>query len=860
MTETAHTSDNRLVSSVIWTMIGIAAAIVCFAIFEFISFSFPKIIILGVAIFIAALLCPYRLELPRTGSTFYPKTLFAFWGTALLGIYGGVLLALAASIADNYIERKKERMFAALISRDVLCAFVSGICFHLAANYFGMSQTQLSAGGFLIANEIIVASAIMAVVYFAVGIVLGLIIARFESGTSKTVSFENLVLKASTGHLASLVLTIVLFLVFNRFGLEFGLVLLPIAIATNVGYKIHTLSLEQKTREITEASRIHLATVEALASAIDARDQVGLGNVRRTQIYAVGLGQMLSLSETEIDALRTGALLHDIGKLAVPDHILNKPGSLTVAELEKTKIHSSVGASILEKVGFTAPVVPTVKYHHESWDGSGYPEGLRGTQIPLTARVLCVADAYDTLRCARPYRGAVSREDSCNFLRAGAGSQFDPKIVDLLIRNLNYFDELIAAEGLAYETETEKVRFDALDSHFLEQIKRANREVFTLYSLARDFGAALTLEQTLTLFTDKVGEFVPYDACAIFLLDDSCEFATVAHSAGPISGFLKDRIVRVGEGATGYALTKQKPVENVDPALDFAFTSADDARRFKTMVSRPLITDDKIIGAISLYSAEIAQYQDEHFRLLETVSRIATDAIAKSKQHAETSTYAHTDPITGLPNTRYLRTEFEKEVKRSIRSDAPFQVMMLDLDGFKSVNDNFGHKVGDGVLTAIGGVIRDQLREYDFLARYAGDEFVALIPETTVDEVRELSRRIEYAVSTFAFKVSDDKAAKVGVSIGTAAYPIHGETFDQLIIAADQAMYEAKAVHKQQAAPVPVPRSNVDQVKALMDDPALTAEEYVPALRAGENALTEEKDGILVELDERHVITTDSIQ
>lgn len=857
MTLSAHTIQDSRVSAVTWSIIGSAAAVVCVSAFEVPSFSFSKIAILIVAAFVATLLAGYRLKIPRTESIFYPKTVFAFWGTALLGIYGGALLALVASIADNYHQRKNDRVLAALVSRDVICAFASAIIFQAVANYLG-GETQVRAGGFLIANEIVFASIVMAAAYFVAGVILDALLKRFEDGIATSNSFEDIAIKPITGHVASLAVSVALFLVFNHFGIEFGLVLLPLAIAANVGYKIHTLSLEQKTREIMEASRIHIATVEALATAIDARDQVGVGHVRRTQIYAVGLGEMLGLSDSEIEALRTAALLHDIGKLAVPDHILNKPGSLTQAEMEKTKIHSSVGASILEKVGFTTPVVPTVKYHHEFWDGSGYPEGLRGTQIPLTARVLSVADAYDTLRGARPYRAAISRDDTCNFMRAGAGSQFDPKIVDMLIRNLRHFDDLIAAEGLSYETESDEVRFDTLDSHFIEQIKRANREVFTLYSLARDFGAALTLEQTLALFTDKVGEFVPYDACAIFMLDDTGEFATVVHSAGESSAFLKDRIVRVGEGATGYALKKQNPVENVDPALDFAFTTNDEAKKFKTMVSLPLVAEDKVIGAISLYSAALSQYQDEHFRLLETVSRIATDAIAKSKQHAETSTYAHTDPITGLPNTRYLRMEFDKEVKRSIRSDSPFQVMMLDLDGFKAVNDNFGHKVGDAVLTAIGGVIRDQLREYDFLARYAGDEFVALIPETTVDEARELARRIEQAVSSFAFKVGDEKSASVGVSIGTAAYPNQGESFDQLIISADQAMYETKASHKEKAIAKEQPKTKIAPLEELMN-PEATAEEYVPAgkTRAEEDA--EENDGIVVELDERHVITTDSI-
>jgi putative nucleotidyltransferase with HDIG domain len=176
-------------------------------------------------------------------------------------------------------------------------------------------------------------------------------------------------------------------------------------------------------------------------TAIDARDQVGVGHVRRTQIFAVGIGECLGLSEAEIQALRAGALLHDIGKLAVPDHILNKPGRLTPAEMEKMKIHSSVGASILEKVGFNYPVVPTVKYHHEMWDGGGYPEGLKGENIPLTARILTVADAYDALRGVRSYRDAVSREEARKFLINAAGKQFDPKIVDVFLRNLSRFEQ-----------------------------------------------------------------------------------------------------------------------------------------------------------------------------------------------------------------------------------------------------------------------------------------------------------------------------------------------------------------------------------------------------------------------------------
>lgn len=840
----------------LWFTVTAAAAIVlCLSLIELFTFQFSQVVILAVAASIALLVAQFELTIPKTDSIFYPKTVFAFWGIVWLGVYGGVLLAAAAVLADRDLFRTNRWAWVRRASTDIVSVFCSAVVFHFSVASFTAGNTTVLAGGFLIPNEVVFASCLMAATHFAVRSAIDVLDAFFAGHAVDGGLLNRLVASPATGHLACLAVAIVMFLTFNHFGIEFGLVLLPLAIATNAAYKIHIRNLDQKTREISEASRLHLATVEALATAIDARDQVGIGHVRRTQIYAVGLGRILEMGEPEIDALRTGALLHDIGKLAVPDHILNKPGRLTQAEMEKTKIHSSVGASILEKVGFPNPVVPTVKYHHEFWDGSGYPEGLRGTQIPLTARVLSVADAFDTLRGARPYRPAISRDDACSFMRAGAGSQFDPKIVDLLIRNLKTFEDEIESEGLGYDNETEALKFDATNSSFVEQIKRANREVFTLYSLARDFSAALSLDDTLSLYTEKVGEFVPYDACAVFLLDETGDLATAVHVAGQKGAGLQGKRVRVGEGATGYALKKNRLVENVDPALDLAFSGRDDDQDFKTMISRPIVADEKIIGAISIYSSELTNFQDEHLRLLDTVSRIAADAIAKSLRHAEAATHAHTDPITGLPNARSLQVEFEKELKRSERSNSTFQVLMLDLDGFKAVNDSFGHKVGDQLLTQLGGVIRSQLRDYDFLARYAGDEFVALLPETDEDGVEELCQRIESAVNDFEIRISETESARVGVSIGSAAFPGKGESFDQLIIAADKAMYAEKAGRKLRRTTLPVePVFHV----AEMLEPAATAEEYVPEARPvdGESLKGEL---LVVELDETHVIATTSV-
>jgi len=199
--------------------------------------------------------------------------------------------------------------------------------------------------------------------------------------------------------------------------------------------------------------------------------------------------------------------------------------------------------------------------------------------------------------------------------------------------------------------------------------------------------------------------------------------------------------------------------------------------------------------------------------------------------------------MTGLPNARSLQMQFEKEVGRASRSATSFQVLMLDLDGFKGVNDNFGHKAGDEMLREISKVIRQQMRDYDFLARYGGDEFVALIPETSPGDVSDLCDRIEKAVCSFKLPVADDQYASVGVSLGSAGYPASGETFDQMIIAADKIMYERKVNRKRLA--------------RIAQTDLISRPVGHPMSNAGTDGLTD--DTLIVELDESHVITSSAV-
>ena len=601
-------------------------------------------------------------------------------------------------------------------------------------------------------------------------------------------------------------------------GVAYALLSVPVVAVTFWTYKLYYERLNARTRDAEDIGRLHLATVEALATAIDAKDQTSHCHVRRVEIYAAGLGRLLGLPQRELRALRAGALLHDVGKLAVPDHILNKPGHLSAAEFEKTKIHTIVGAEILSRVHFPYPVIPIVKHHHERWDGAGYPDGLKGEQIPITARIMAVVDCFDSVREDRPFRTGMTRAEAIALLRKGAGTHFDPNIVELFVQNLPQFEFEIANRGLDEHIHTslassemapadDEVALVRENTAAYDQIRNAHREVFALYEIASNFSSSLEIEKTLSVLMEKVRQLVPYDTCAVFLYDDVKGYASTALAVGIDAENLRGRCVAPGEGVTGFALANRRPVNRLQPSLDLECSGVKTDAAYRAMASLPLFKDDVLLGALSLYSTTLPEYTNNHIRLLETVTRLASDAIANAMHHAQTESNALTDSLTGFPNARALQLRFEQEVSRARRNNKPFQVVMLDLDDFKKVNDTFGHKIGDRMLREVANLIQGQLREYDFLARYAGDEFVALLPDLTIQQVDELRMRIESVVRGFSLSVRAQTRANVGISIGASVFGPDGETLDQLLIAADQAMYRAKNAHKTAGlAPLPPER------------------------------------------------------
>jgi len=583
-------------------------------------------------------------------------------------------------------------------------------------------------------------------------------------------------------------------------------------------------SQNEKLKYMEEIADLHMNTIESLAIAIDAKDQTTHGHVRRTQIYATEMGKLLNISEAESRALVAGALLHDIGKLAVPEYILNKPGKLTEAEFAKMKIHPTVGGDILKRVNFPYPVEDIVRYHHEKWDGSGYPKGLGAEQIPLVARIISVVDFYDATRCDRPYRKGMKREDSLALLQKMAGTSFDPGVVELFIGHVGEFDQLIKHEDIREQVASENIDFttksrpdaglasDVLgtpngESGF-RSITEAQREVFALHEIAQTIGSSLNMHDTVTLVANKLRAIVPFDTCVIFIVDDRSGKATAVHVLGDHTDLFNMRRTNIGDGITGWVIANSRSMCNSSPELDMVGLPEEIARSYRGVLVSPLIREDGAFGAISLYAKGRTSYTTEHVRLLESVAQHAASALNNAITFEKTKESAITDPLTELPNSRGFYMMLEQRLAECERlGRESLSIISMDLDDFKEINDRWGHAIGDRLLANVGRVIRRELRQMDVLARYAGDEFVAIMPMASQMMAEGVSERIRRAVADHRFSVRTGKYVEVSVSLGVACFPHHGETTEELLTFASRNMqrdkHTRKNLHNLAAMPTP---------------------------------------------------------
>jgi diguanylate cyclase (GGDEF)-like protein/putative nucleotidyltransferase with HDIG domain len=725
-----------------------------------------------------------------------------------------LLAALVAFVSTYRIATNREVVLK--IGMAIVSTFIAASLYGALIDLFA-GQSELPTQGALPLNVFLLPLLVVAALQYALSTIATAWFISFEAGKFTFIPTPETVVWTFTTKLAGAASALLFYAAVMNKTLAYAVLGLLISALVYLLYRFNERRLEEirdaeaeRRRHVEEMAEIHMNTIESLAIAIDAKDQTTHGHVRRTQLYATQMGKLFNVSESELRALHAGALLHDIGKLAVPEYILNKPGKLTEAEFAKMKIHPTVGGDILKRVNFPYPVEDIVRYHHEKWDGSGYPKGLKGESIPLVARIISVVDFYDATRCDRPYRKGMKREESLSLLRSMVGNAFDPKVVEMFIEHVVEFDRMIDAQDIKEQVESAPtvdmqtstkpdaglapdILGVAEESSPFRSISEAQREVFALHEIAQTIGSSLNLSDTVTLVANKLRAIVPFDTCVIYLVDDPSGKAIAAHVVGEEVEVFKRRRINIGDGITGWVIANSRSMCNASPDLDLIGIPDEVVKRFRGVLVSPLQREDGAFGAIALYSQSRTSYTTEHVRLLESVCQHASSALNNALTYEKTRDSALIDPLTELPNARGFYMMLEQRIAECQRMNRePVAVVCMDIDDFKIVNDKYGHSIGDRLLASVAGVVRRELRQMDILTRYAGDEFVAIMPMASSKMAASISERMRNAVEEQLFSVRTGTMVGLGVSLGVACFPDDGETSEELLSAAARRMQTDK--------------------------------------------------------------------
>ena len=560
---------------------------------------------------------------------------------------------------------------------------------------------------------------------------------------------------------------------------------------------------------------MHLRTIQSLALAIDARDGTTYGHLRRVQVYALELARELGLPEDERRALDAAALLHDIGKLAVPEHIISKPGRLTPEEFEKMKVHPVVGAEILESVQFPYPVVPIVRAHHEKWDGTGYPYGLKGEEIPMGARIVAAVDSLDALASNRQYRRALPLDEAMSWVARESGTSFDPRVIDLLQRRYREFEQLARKQGpetLKLSTgikiengcapaagfEPSAAAQPAAQPSFIDSIAAARQEFQALLELTHELGSSLRVDETLALLASRLKGIIPHHCIAIYTVEGSRLVARYA--SGEEAALFSSLAIPMGEGISGWVVQNNKPMVNGNPSVEPAYLN-DPAKSsvHRSALSVPLPGIEGVVGALTLYHRDGGAFTKDHVRVLMAVSSKAGLTIENALRFVQAEETAATDSLTGLPNTRTLFQRLEAGLQDADLRSTRLAVLVTDIDGFKQINDQFGHATGNLVLQQTAEVLKQDCGKDDCVARMGGDEFVLLLPDAEPRAVGERMRELDRQVARVGVRVCG--VGFLRLSAGAAFFPEDGRDAEVLLATADARMYEMKRRHHGEALP-----------------------------------------------------------
>lgn len=630
----------------------------------FAAFGHPAQEWLHFFVYLAAVLLSsgMKVAMPKTEGTMSANFPFILLGILELSPLQAIALATCSVLAQCRIRVIKPFTFVQILFNVANVITATVLAWHTNA---WLLQHNV---------EIVPALALAATVYFFLNTIPVALIIAWDSRLGAFTQWRQNYLWYLPFYLVGAVLAAAANLVGARFGWMTSLLLIPMVYTMYRAYNGQVEMVRDRERHLVETEALHLRTIEGLAMAIEAKDQNTHRHLMRVRTYVTELGKIMGLDESLMKALHTASFLHDIGKLAVPEHIINKPGKLTPEEFDKMKIHPVVGADILERVRFPYPVVPIVRSHHEAWDGSGYPDGLKGEEIPIGARILTTVDCFDALATERPYRKAMPLDEAMAFVRSKAGIQFDPEIVRLLDEHYLKLEEkarqqigemeplktdLIIHHGAGPLAgfEADQSGGEAIASGPGSSDSQATKEGSSLRGLSHGLCNSIGARQACSMMSERLQPFIPFDCFAVYLV--SGDSILPHYLDGPAAQGFSTQPIPIGEGLSGWVAQNERSIVNANPTVEpnyvvesGLFTANSSA------LSIPLYDVEGIVfGVLTVYSSKRAAFSRAHLRILQAIQSKFSLSLQNAMRLRVADTISNVEGPTELPDLQRFLEE-----------------------------------------------------------------------------------------------------------------------------------------------------------------------------------------------------------
>lgn len=715
----------------------------------------------------------FSVKVPALSASLSISETFLFIVVLYFGPAPAVVTVAIDGLMVSLIRRRKAiRHVAFNVAEPALSMWVAASVFYLVAGVPPLAERPSSL------VEIGPAALLLSAVYFAFNSGLNAVAVATDSGGSPITIWRKYFLWVSLNYFGGASLAVLLAVNTHTSGVFTSiLAIAPLVLVSYFTFKSSTGRLEDENRHLGEVNRLYLKVVETLAGAVDAKDQVTHGHVRRVQAYALQLARKLGVAgERDIRAMEAAALLHDIGKLAVPEHILNKPGKLTADEYERMKLHAPLGADMLSAVEFPYPVVPIVRHHHENWDGTGYPDRLRGEDIPIGARVLSVVDCYDALRSHRPYRRALSPAEALAIIEERSGSMYDPNVVDAFrfiqaeIESHSVDEPLPEVLDRFAQATRDLRRLEPVAStSSIEMRVYATELLLRLYGQLADLGEAAGVAQICETVSRCVLRLAPASLVVFYRRVEATDEVHAAFASGFGESLVRDVRMPLGHGVSGWVAANGRSVINADSALDLGDRMQKLDPKFQSVLSVPLTGTKGAVGVVTLYSIQPNAFREEQRQAIELISSPVAEAFSRAIQAEALLHDARIAVPSPAPNACALDA-----LDALVARDGAFLTA-----GGRTLGVLCVRVAGSAqMMTHAAAAVSQATRVADLIFKPADDALVVLMPDCDPGAGRLIMDRIVAAVPEAALPPTSPESP---IRLAFACSPFDGESVRELL-------------------------------------------------------------------------------